>query len=153
MGAIIGGVLSCVVVLVVLSTFWYCLKRRRKRAQAQLEPITTVSQVTPFHHPYSPEKLAREAPQHRLSNTHPSAVASEVPSETLPSTLGTSNGSSLSASGPHPPVPPRAGHFHSLNRNQITSPSVDEPDQQELVSRRYTAQTLPPPYSPSPNAG
>jgi hypothetical protein len=124
-GAIVGGVLSGVVVLVVASTSYYCLKHRRKGEQGQDGPAGTnlsviPQHIQPFHH-----------------NVHSgTAVSLKVRSGTLSSTLGTS------------PVPPWQGGLHSSSdMNQDILSSADESPEHGPMSRRYSPQSLPPPYS------
>lgn len=156
--------ISGVVIIIVASTFWFCLKRRRKRAQARLAPIPIVTQVPPLHQPYVPQKLAGRAPydlQHtehgdrdRLpiySGTHSRpAISSEVSSDTPSITLDTLKSTSMSALLSHPTVPSRRGDFHSAgNRSHIRSPSPDEPVEQGLMSMADSPQNSPPAYSHS----
>jgi len=172
-GAIVGGVLSGVLVLIVASISYYCLKHRRKRAHARLMPSPVVTQVPPLYQPYIPAKLAGRAPynlphggpaganlpvssQHMLPlhhNVHSTSYISPVvPRDTLSTTLGTSQSPSMlaSASVSYPHASPQPGHLYSTNnRNQAISSSADETAEQGLLSRRYSPQSLPPPYTPN----
>jgi len=171
-GAVIGGVLSGVFVLVAASTFWYCLWRRRQREQARLEPAPATTQNPPLYHTYPPAKAVRQTQSIRSRVAHSGAAPPTSSQHTLPIyhnvhsrpglssdvlfgashiTLGTSQGPSTSESASHPPVQPQPGNFHSSTaRNQIIPPPMSEPAEQGLASRRYSSQTMPPPYSPYP---
>jgi len=63
-GAIVGGVVSGVLVLTVAPTAWYCLKRRRRREQLRLEPVPIVVQVPVSSPRTKPEGKAPYNPPH-----------------------------------------------------------------------------------------
>ena len=156
----------------VASTSYYCLRHRRKRAQAHLSPMAVVTQVPPLYRPRTPEKLAGQAsnntahdrppgansrvsPQDILPfyhSTHSrSAMPPRVPSGTLATTLGTSQGTSLSESVLRPTASIQQGnHYHSGDITQAILSPEDETDGRELVSRRYSPLGLPPPYTQNP---
>ena len=163
-GAIVGGVLSGVLALFAASTAYYCLKHRRQRAQAHLTPIPVVTEALPLHQPYTRLKLAGQAPYNPLhdapagANRPPfdrkirprSAVLPGVPSGTVSTIIGTSQGSSMSESVSHPPVPPRQGSdYPSNDPNQAILSSEGEPTDRGLMSRHYSPGSSPPPYSPA----
>ena len=171
-GAIVGGVLSGILVLVVASASYYCLKHRRRRAQAHLSPMPTVTQSPPLYQPRTPAKLAGQAPYNpphdgppgansRISsqnvlpfyhNTHSrSDMPPVVPSGTLITPIGTSQDPSMSESVLHPTAPFRQrGHYDSGHITPAILSPEDEIDERGLVSRRYSPLSLPPPYTPNP---
>ena len=162
-GAVVGGVLSGVLVLVVASMFYYCLKQRRKTMQAHLSPMPEVAEVPTLYQPRMPAKLAGQSSYNSAHDGHSgadsqvpsqhihhsinsrSAAPPTVPSGTLTTTLGTSQGPSTSASVLYPL---RQGNLYSSSdTNQVISSSVDEPAEPGLVSRPLS---MPPPYTPNP---
>jgi len=167
-GAIVGGVVSGVLVLVIVSASYYCLKNRRKRERAHRLPIPVVIQDPPLHQPYIPEKLSRGAPharpqdesagailpvssQHHLPFHHNFHSRSAVPPKvTLTTALGTSQDPLMSGSVSHPLVPPwQGGLASSSNMNRAMLSSEDERAGREMSSRPYSPQSLPPPYTPN----
>ena len=164
-GAIVGGVLSSVLALFAASTAYYCLKHRRQREQAHLTPIPVVTEALPLHQPYTRSKLAGQAPYNPLhdapagANLPPfdrkirprSAVLPVVPSGTVSTITGTSQGSSMSELVSHPHVPPRQGSIYpSSDPNQAILSSEVQSAERGLMSRHYSPGSLPPPYSPAP---
>jgi hypothetical protein len=167
--AIVGGVLSGVFALVVASIFYFCLNHRRRRAQERPRPIPVVTQALLMHQRHIPAKLAGQgaynAPhdepaganlpassQHIMPLYHSTHSRLAMPLEVLyntPSTaLGTSQGPPMSASVPQPPASLLPGRLYSpSDRNQAISSLVDVPAEQGLVSRPYSLQSLPPPYT------
>jgi hypothetical protein len=163
-GAIVGGVPFGVLVLVAACACWSFLKRRRRREQARLAPTPMTTQDPSFYHSYAPvgqvpyghPRAGRAAVSSQQGlpiyhNVHSrSTSSSEVTPNSSFVTHSASQGPSMSMSGSRPPTQPRPGGSHSSSaRNHIASPSVDELPQQGLGSRRYSPQSMPPPYSPN----
>jgi hypothetical protein len=121
--AIIGGVLSGVFVLVIASISYYCLNHRRRRAQERPAPIPVFTPSPLMYQSHIPAKLAGQgayAPpldepaganlpassQHIMPLYHSTHSRSAMPLEVLyntsSTTLGTSQGPSMSASASVP---------------------------------------------------